>query len=165
MAVSSPIPRYVYTGGESCVKVWDIAHRNLNAPPISLLESQQRHIRSIKELPDGRSLIVGGEAPSLTVWDLPWCRSKVKANLNSSASHCTALAISRDGQLCYSCCSEGHIEVWDLHNQTLVRRIKGHAVGASCVDISPDGTKLWTGRLSRLLKCDCSSTGCPRRLR
>merc|ERR1719245_2435617 len=34
---------------------------------------------------------------------------------------------------------------WDLHNQTLVRQFQGHTDGASCIDISADGTKLWTG--------------------
>ena len=36
--------------------------------------------------------------------------------------------------------------MWDLHNQTLVRQFQGHTDGASCIDISPDGTKLWTGK-------------------
>ena len=54
--------------------------------------------------------------------------------------------------MCFSCCSDGNIAVWDLHNQTLVRQFQGHTDGASCIDISPDGTKLWTGmeRLSEI---------------
>lgn len=38
------------------------------------------------------------------------------------------------------CCSDGNIAVWDLQNQTFVRQFQGHTDGASCTDISPDGT-------------------------
>lgn len=43
--------------------------------------------------------------------------------------------------------------MWDLHNQTLVRQFQGHTDGASCIDISNDGTKLWTGGLDNTVRC------------
>ena len=46
---------------------------------------------------------------------------RVKAELASTAAACYALAISPDSKVCFSCCSDGNIAVWDLHNQTLVR--------------------------------------------
>ena len=46
---------------------------------------------------------------------------RIKAELTSSAPACYALAISPDSKICFSCCSDGNIAVWDLHNQTLVR--------------------------------------------
>ena len=55
-------------------------------------------------------------------------------------------------QVCFSCCSDGNIAVWDLHNQTLVRQFQGHTDGASCIDISADGTKLWTGGLDNTVR-------------
>jgi len=39
-----------------------------------------------------------------------------------------------------------------LHNQTLVRQFQGHTDGASCIDISADGTKLWTGGLDNTVR-------------
>ncbi|VVC98104.1 unnamed protein product [Leptidea sinapis] len=57
-----------------------------------------------------------------------------------------------DCLVCFSCCSDGHIAVWDLHNQTLVRQFQGHTDGASCIDISADGTKLWTGGLDNTVR-------------
>jgi len=96
-------------------------------------------------LPDGRTLIVGGEASTLTIWDLASSQPRIKNELTSNAPACYALAISPDSKVCFSCCSDGNIAVWDLHNQTLVRQFQGHTDGASCIDISPDGTKLWTG--------------------
>ena len=103
------------------------------------------YIRSCKLLPDGRTLIVGGEASVVTIWDLAAPTPRIKAELNSNAPACYALAISPDSKVCFSCCSDGNIAVLDLHNQTIVQQFQGHTDGASCIDISPDGTKLWTG--------------------
>ncbi len=56
-------------------------------------------------------------------------------------------------QACFSCCSDGTIAMWDLHNQKLVRTFQGHTDGSSCIDISPDGTKIWTGSLDNTVRC------------
>ena len=56
-------------------------------------------------------------------------------------------------QKCFSCCNDGSIAVWDLHNQQLVQQLQGHSDGASCIDISPDGLKLWTGSLDTTVRC------------
>lgn len=117
-------------------------------------DSQQRdnYIRSVKLLPDGRTLIVGGEASNLSIWDLASPTPRIKAELTSAAPACYALAISPDSKVCFSCCSDGNIAVWDLHNQTLVRQFQGHTDGASCIDISPDGLRLWTGGLDNTVR-------------
>ncbi|XP_029637883.1 transducin-like enhancer protein 4 isoform X2 [Octopus sinensis] len=152
VTISNPT-RHVYTGGKGCVKVWDIGQSG-NKNPISQLDCLQRdnYIRSIKLLQDGRTLIVGGEASTLSIWDLAAPTPRIKAELTSSAPACYALAISPDSKVCFSCCSDGNIAVWDLHNQTLVRQFQGHTDGASCIDISPDGTKLWTGGLDNTVR-------------
>ncbi|XP_046373254.1 transducin-like enhancer protein 1 isoform X2 [Haliotis rufescens] len=152
VTVSNPT-RHVYTGGKGCVKVWDISQPG-NKSPVSQLDCLQRdnYIRSIKLLQDGRTLIVGGEASTLSIWDLAASTPRIKAELTSSAPACYALAISPDSKVCFSCCSDGNIAVWDLHNQTLVRQFQGHTDGASCIDISTDGTKLWTGGLDNTVR-------------
>ncbi|KAK7574055.1 hypothetical protein V9T40_011246 [Parthenolecanium corni] len=151
VTISNPT-KYVYTGGKGCVKVWDIQHNS--KAPVSQLDCLQRdnYIRSVKLLPDGRTLIVGGEASNLSIWDLASPTPRIKAELTSSAPACYALAISPDSKVCFSCCSDGNIAVWDLHNQTLVRQFQGHTDGASCIDISSDGTKLWTGGLDNTVR-------------
>ncbi|XP_072379987.1 protein groucho isoform X1 [Diabrotica undecimpunctata] len=152
VTISNPT-KYVYTGGKGCVKVWDISQPGSKSP-VSQLDCLQRdnYIRSVKLLPDGRTLIVGGEASNLSIWDLASPTPRIKAELTSSAPACYALAISPDSKVCFSCCSDGHIAVWDLHNQTLVRQFQGHTDGASCIDISSDGTKLWTGGLDNTVR-------------
>lgn len=126
--------RHIYTGGKGCVKMWDIntatqqsngnsvnttsatggsnnaLSSNSVRTPVSSLECLQRdnYIRSIKLLSDGRTLLVGGEASTLTIWDLVSQGSpRIKAELQSSAPACYALAISPDNKLCFSCCSDG----------------------------------------------------------
>ncbi|NXC18684.1 TLE3 protein, partial [Corythaeola cristata] len=121
VTISNPT-RHVYTGGKGCVKIWDISQPGSKSP-ISQLDCLNRdnYIRSCKLLPDGRTLIVGGEASTLTIWDLASPTPRIKAELTSSAPACYALAISPDAKVCFSCCSDGNIAVWDLHNQTLLR--------------------------------------------
>ncbi|XP_037923023.1 protein groucho isoform X1 [Hermetia illucens] len=152
VTISNPT-KYVYTGGKGCVKVWDIS-QPANKNFVNQLDCLQRdnYIRSVKLLPDGRTLIVGGEASNLSIWDLASPTPRIKAELTSAAPACYALAISPDSKVCFSCCSDGNIAVWDLHNQTLVRQFQGHTDGASCIDISPDGCRLWTGGLDNTVR-------------
>ncbi|XP_076231662.1 TLE family member transcriptional corepressor groucho isoform X6 [Calliopsis andreniformis] len=154
VTISNPT-KYVYTGGKGCVKVWDIGHEGGGSiKPVSQLDCLQRnnYIRSVKLLPDCRTLIVGGEARQLIIWDLASPTPRIKAELTSSAPACYALAISPDSKVCFSCCSDGNIAVWDLHNEALIRQFQGHTDGASCIDISADGTKLWTGGLDNTVR-------------
>ena len=152
VTMSNPT-KYVYTGGKGCVKVWDIGQPG-GKVPVSQLDclTRDNYIRSIKLLPDGRTLVVGGEASTISIWDLAAPAPRRKGELNSSAPACYALAISPDSKLCFSCCSDGNIAVWDIHNQTAVRQFQGHTDGASCIDISSDGTKLWTGGLDNTVR-------------
>ncbi|XP_050350180.1 protein groucho-like isoform X17 [Nymphalis io] len=156
VALSLGAARHAYTGGKGCVKLWDITDPGSPAAlePLSQLDCLQRdnYIRSVKLLPDGRTLLVGGEASNLSIWDLSSPTPRMRAELTSSAPACYALAISPDSKVCFSCCSDGNIAVWDLHNQTLVRQFQGHTDGASCIDISPDGTRLWTGGLDNTVR-------------
>ncbi|XP_051828369.1 transducin-like enhancer protein 2 isoform X2 [Antechinus flavipes] len=146
--------QHVYTGGKGCVKVWDVAQPGTKTPVAQLdCLNRDNYIRSCKLLPDGRSLIVGGEASTLSIWDLAAPTPRIKAELTSSAPACYALAISPDAKVCFSCCSDGNIVVWDLQNQAMVRQFQGHTDGASCIDISDYGTRLWTGGLDNTVRC------------
>ena len=44
-----------------------------------------------------------------------------KGEIKSTAPACYAVAISPDNKTCFSCCSDGNIAVWDLHNQKLIK--------------------------------------------
>ncbi|KAL5260380.1 hypothetical protein ACHWQZ_G010488 [Mnemiopsis leidyi] len=147
--------RHAYTGGKGCVKVWDIspnAPQSSKEPVYSIECLKDNYIRVCKLLPDGRQLLVCGEAPTLTLWDLTQGKPIQKGEIKSTAPACYAVAISPDNKTCFSCCSDGNIAVWDLHNQKLINQFQGHTDGASCTDISTDGTKLWTGGLDNTVR-------------
>ena len=148
---------HIYTGGKGCVKVWDLvlggSNHALNSPVHTLDCLGDNYIRSCKLLPpDGRTLIVGGETSTLYMLDLVPGTPQIKVQLPSTATACYALAVSEDGKKCFSCCNDGTIAVWDLHNQLLVEQLSGHSDGVSCIDISPDGLKLWTGSLDTTVR-------------
>ncbi|CAF1165967.1 unnamed protein product [Rotaria sp. Silwood1] len=184
----SDLNKHIYTGGKGCVKIWDLKEStkdNNNNKPIGQFEclSRDAYIRSVKLLPDGRTLIVGGEASNISIWDLNLTPSitpnstlikdssnsnsstssnssttnssltRLKGELQSKAAACYALAVSTDGKLCFSCCSDGNVLVWDIQNQTIVRQFQGHTDGASCIDLTPDGLRVWTGGLDNTVRC------------
>ena len=90
VAVDNP-SRLVYTGGRGCVKIWDMNAANglaASGPqakdkPVSQVECLQResYIRSCRLLPDRRSLLVGGEANKLSLWDLCESTPKLKVSV------------------------------------------------------------------------------------
>ncbi|XP_009583908.1 PREDICTED: transducin-like enhancer protein 2, partial [Fulmarus glacialis] len=137
-------------------KVWDVGQPGTKTAVAQLdCLNRDNYIRSCKLLPDGRSLIVGGEASTLSIWDLAAPTPRIKAELTSSAPACYALAISPDATVCFSCCSAGSPDgrALALSVPLFPRQFQGHTDGASCIDISNDGTKLWTGGLDNTVRC------------
>ncbi|XP_029814626.1 protein groucho [Manacus vitellinus] len=125
VTISNPT-RHVYTGGKGCVKIWDISQPGSKSP-ISQLDCLNRdnYIRSCKLLPDGRTLIVGA--------------SPVHFMLQLLSKGCSWMDFQR------SLCRFPYFFL--VH-----RQFQGHTDGASCIDISHDGTKLWTGGLDNTVR-------------
>lgn len=142
----------VFTGGRGCVKIWDLMSpfAATAVKPLSRLDClrKESYIRAVKLLAGGKGLVVGGESPRISVWDLSDSEPRVRAELSCAAAACYALAVSPTAsEICFSCCSDGTVLVWDLRQKRLARQFQGHTDGASCVDINLNGTKLWTGGL------------------
>lgn len=77
--------------------------------------------------------------------------------LETTAPACYALAVSpltapTRTALCFTCCSDGNINVFDVHNKILIKSFPAHDEGASCLDITRNGTKLITGGLDHTVK-------------
>ncbi|CAF1487393.1 unnamed protein product [Adineta steineri] len=140
------------------------------------------YIRFCKLLSDDRTLVVGGEANVISICDLsavtggsagntrsstpnsnasspsnqpPSSTSpRIKGELKLNAPACYALALGpSDSKLCYCCCSDGSIAIYDIHNQSLIKSFVGHTDGTSCIDIAPDGRTMWTGGLDNTVRC------------
>ncbi|EUB62515.1 Transducin-like enhancer protein 3 [Echinococcus granulosus] len=161
VAISSTtrIPHFAYTGGRGCVKLWDldaIAGSSSSRDVVALASFDclrpESYVRSIKLFPDCSTLLIGGESSCLTIWDLNG-PGRRKADLTFDAPACYALALSPDCKLCYSCCSDGQVAIWDIHNQSVVQQFHAHADGASCIELVGQGTRLWTGGLDNKVRC------------
>lgn len=162
VALSNPT-RNIYTGGKGFVKVWSLdnseSNNEVRAPkvmhnPVAELAClpTDSYVRSCKLLPDGKKLIVGGEVPPISVWDLANGGPIKIGELKELATACYALAISPDSKTCITCFNDGTIGLYDVHNLALIGKFQGHEDGASCIDISSDGNTLWTGGLDTTLK-------------
>ncbi|CAH8622858.1 unnamed protein product [Dicrocoelium dendriticum] len=161
--MSSVASHFAYTGARGSVKLWDLATISASAlsgmssrdvAPLATFDClcQDSYVRSIKLFPDATQLVIGGESNALTLWDLNG-PGRRKAELTFEAPACYALALSPNGRLCYSCCSDGFVSVWDVHNQSVVHQFHGHMDGTSCVELTPDGNRLWTGGLDHKVCC------------
>ena len=103
--------------------------------------------RNLNGLREGRSLMTerGWRSSSVSTSSSTCCCFSIAS---CAAAACYALAVSPTAsELCFSCCSDGTVLVWDLRQKRLARQFQGHTDGASCVDITLDGSKLWTGGL------------------
>lgn len=54
--------------------------------------------------------------------------------------------------MCFSCCADGKVILWDIRSKEKIASLSGHQDGASCIDISSDGTTLWTGGLDSTVR-------------
>ncbi|EHB15468.1 Transducin-like enhancer protein 2, partial [Heterocephalus glaber] len=135
---------HVYTCGTGYIRVWDeSALQAWDKFPQAQLDLQHPYdcVLTCKLFPDERSLITGGKAQTLTLWDLV-PTPRVRTNLASTGTMCHSLAISSDAQICLAC-FKGFVEIWDLQNQILIRKHEVPIYGSRCVDIT--GNKFWTG--------------------
>lgn len=72
--------------------------------------------------------------------------------MNCNVQACYAIAISEDNKICYACCADGKIILWDLLSETQVGILEGHLDGVSCVDLAPNNEKIWTGSLDKTVR-------------
>ncbi|XP_069882280.1 transducin-like enhancer protein 7 [Dipodomys merriami] len=140
----SRAPHHVYTCGSGYIRVWDDSalHAFDRTPKAQLdFQNRQNRVLTCKLFPDEQSLITGGVAQTLTLWDLA-PTPQVKAQLASTGPICYSLAVSSDAHICLAC-FKGFVEIWDVQNQILIRKHEVPVYGSRCVDIT--GHKFWTG--------------------
>ncbi|NP_001357768.1 transducin-like enhancer protein 7 [Mus musculus] len=143
IAISSA-PCHVYTCGTGYIRVWDenALHASDRAPQAQLdFQDPRNRVLTCKLFPDEQSLITGGMARGLTLWDLA-PTPQVRAQMASTGSICYSLALSSDAHLCLAS-FKGFVEIWDVQNQILIRKHEVPPYASRCVDIT--GFKFWTG--------------------
>jgi len=142
---------HIFTGGKGSTKLWDI--KNTSNKPIAELRSfTDCYIRTTKFVENEKMLIVGGETNSIVTWDLDGPTPRIKNRLNTNAA-CYGLSVDSSIQnIFYSCYSDGTVGIWDLNSGKQVKSLSGHTAAASCIEVSPDGSKLITGSLDSTMR-------------
>ncbi|KAF1745106.1 hypothetical protein MXB_4800 [Myxobolus squamalis] len=157
VSFSSPF-NYIYTGCKGMVKIWDVA--DVASP--KLLSSidclKESYVRACKSINENKLLVVAGEHPSVGIWSLtPNNNGGLSVNivceLVNPAPVCYNMAITSDEKQCYCCCGNGVIVGWDIETARIIRSYTGHIDGATSIDISPDGSTIWTGGLDATARC------------
>uniref|UniRef100_A0A1I8FBR2 WD_REPEATS_REGION domain-containing protein n=1 Tax=Macrostomum lignano TaxID=282301 RepID=A0A1I8FBR2_9PLAT len=138
VTISNPC-RHVFTAARAACGT----SAPVEAAPVHSLDCLQRdnYIRSVKLLQDGRTLIVGGEASTLTIWIWHRRRPESKASWPAGARLLRPGRVTRQ-QAVLQLLLRRHIAV-----------SRATLDGASCVDITPDGNRLWTGGLDNTVRC------------
>ncbi|KAJ3117516.1 Transducin-like enhancer protein 4 [Phlyctochytrium bullatum] len=142
-AMTNPF-RYVFTGGKGVVKIWDVnnVRETKQAPLVGTMDC----------LVNGKQLIVAGEVNYMVICDLASPNPRVVGRIDTPGVMTYALATSNDSKYCFTCCSDGAVKMWDIHNKRMVRDIGSHESTVTCCTLTPDGQRLITGSLDKTVK-------------
>uniref|UniRef100_H2RQ92 Transducin-like enhancer protein 4 n=1 Tax=Takifugu rubripes TaxID=31033 RepID=H2RQ92_TAKRU len=132
VTISNPT-RHVYTGGKGCVKVWDISHPG-NKTPVSQLDwtTTSAPVGCSPTVPTRR--FASPAAPTGTSLSGTFT-TRLWFGTEPGGAMAGLWGVACSSHACFS-----------------FRQFQGHTDGASCIDISNDGTKLWTGGLDNTVR-------------
>ncbi|KAJ3097345.1 Transducin-like enhancer protein 4 [Phlyctochytrium planicorne] len=152
-AMTNPF-EYIFTGGKGIVKAWYVKgiQESKTARCIGELECLESYIRATKLTNDGK-LIVAGEVNYMVVCDITTpSKPKVVGKIDTPNVLTYALASSSDSKFCFSCCSDGSVQMWDINLRRHVRTLGQHESTTTCCALTPDGQRLITGSLDKSVK-------------
>jgi WD40 repeat protein len=136
----SPNGRYVATGGETGIKLWDLAQTRLQ--PRRLVSPVPRETFAQPRLafsPDG-SIVAATVENTATLWRVS--DGSVAGVLRGQTGPVNDLVFSPDGSLIYTCGDDGTVRSWSTSSarqRAIVASYKGGVFG---IDITSDGKRL-----------------------
>ncbi|MHB8519482.1 MAG: protein kinase domain-containing protein [Limisphaerales bacterium] len=152
-AVCSPDGRWLATStgwGTNSLHLWDLASQQ--ATPVSRTHAWLRP-RSLAFSPDSKLLAFADVYTGVHIWSL--ATHKIIAQLPAYHKWLAplGLAFSPDGQtLAYTENEAGDIVLWNVRDQSVLRRLKGHSRFATALAFTPDGRLLVSGSNDRTVK-------------
>ena len=87
-------------------------------------------------------IVSGGKDRAIIVWSLETQEGKI---LGQGKETVGALCFNRKETMVASGCSDGIISLWDIEKKCLLKEIKGHEGGVTCLYFSSSGKKLFSG--------------------
>eukprot|EP00913_Durusdinium_trenchii_P013417 g12598.t1 len=159
--------RHGYPGG--IVKIWETK----TGKEIRRFEGLSHRVVSVAYSPDGKTLAAGtagasGELPEpgeLHLWDVktgkPLHVLKVKVTIEAGSDPIapSGIVFFPDGKQLAVAHSDGNVRLWNPSTGAIVRTLKGHTRGASCLAISSDGTRLASAGNDKTVRLWNANTG------
>ena len=139
----SPDDRYIISGGESTVCIWDAETGGIIAGPF---ESHTRDVNSVMFSPDGKHVVSGSLDETIFILDVETGLTVVRGPIRGHADYVNSVAFSPDGKFIVSGSEDKTICIWHADTGTLAYGpIKGHTQGIISVAFSPDGRRVVSG--------------------
>jgi RNA polymerase sigma factor (sigma-70 family) len=127
----SPEGKVVATGcNDKAIRLWDMEGNQLRA-----LEGADA-TSAVAFSPDGRR-IVGGQGPSVAVWDIQSGRAVAK--LAAHTGSVESVAVAPDGKVLVTAGEDKTVRLWDGATGKELRVLNGHTQAVLGVAVSPDG--------------------------
>jgi WD40 repeat protein len=127
--------------------LWDL--RDRNRPALRATVSGGSFGTAMAFSPDGRTLAVGGESRTLTLWNVAGRSVPVRlATLTGHSDSVESLAFTRDGRTLASAAFDATTMLWDVTDRARPHRhatVGGHSRAVRAVAFSPDGRTMATG--------------------
>jgi WD40 repeat protein len=126
------------TDNTPIIRLWDMV-----SGKIDLLTGGTRAATAVAFSPDGHTLIGGGLAGVLDIWDVD--RTQWVAPIAAHSARVVSVAISPDGTMAASGSTDTTIKLWNLKTGRWLATLKGHKRPVWVLTFSPDGQTLASG--------------------
>ena len=135
----SPDGRTLASGGDSTIRLWDLA----TGKETAVLRGPKASVSSVAFSPDGRTLASGSGDSTIRLWDL--ATGKEIAVLSGHTQSVNSVAFTPDGRTLASGSDDNTIRLWDLATGKETSVLSGHTQSVNSVAFSPDGRTLASG--------------------
>lgn len=127
--------RFVSAGEDGAARRWNVDGTVIGAP----MAGRGGGIKAIAVSPDGRTLAVGNDNATITVWDLD-SGAEPRPPLRGHVAAITALSFGDDSLRLVSGSTDQTVRIWDLATVAAPRVLGDSGSFVRSVAISPDGT-------------------------
>ncbi|KAJ3040528.1 hypothetical protein HK097_002543 [Rhizophlyctis rosea] len=103
-------------------------------------------------MPDGKRLVVAGEADYMVVLDVTQPIPTVESRLKTPTLFTYSLAASEDSKYIFNCMNDGAVGMWDLPKGEMVKSFTGHEDSVTCCALTKDSSQLITGSLDETVR-------------
>ena len=133
----SPDGRFIATvSDDKTAKVWDAA----TGKELLTLRGHSDIVVGVAYSPDGKRLVTASWDKTAKLWDAVTGHELLTLSTSGSV---LGVAFSPDGKQIAT--ANRSVKLWDADSGQLLRTLRGHTSGVSCVAYSPDGKQLASG--------------------